>query len=132
MSVSIIKRSIIDRLNEGDGIVYDGENVPVIYPPAAQARDMPDIYITNPIINATFELSKGGVFNYIGTADLSVYARTPNYKDGSTTDVCELIRACLHKWTPSDEVNIFVPTQINELPPQEKYMSASITFDWRA
>ena len=132
MSVSIVKKAIIDRLNEGGGIVYDGDRVPVIYPPGVQGQEKPAIYITNPTINASFEISKGGVFNYTGTADLIAYARASGYKDGTTTDVCELIRACLHNWKPSDEVNIFVPTQINELPPEDRYMSASITFDWRA
>lgn len=128
MSITIVKAAIIGRLKETPGIVYQGDSVPVVDPASTDAGNLPDLHITNPIVNANFVNHKGS-FDYNGTADIVVYALTTQYGDGVTLDVCELIRQCLSDWKPP-EVTTFLPVEVTELPPLEKYRSASIRFDW--
>lgn len=129
MSISIVKSSIIDRLNE-PGIIHDGDKIPIIDPPSSIGADVPPLSIVNPIVTATFVNQKTS-FNYRGTADIMVSAYSPTYGDGVTLDVCELIRRCLHGWKPT-EVETFRPAEVLEREPLEKYRVASIRYDWIA
>ena len=130
MSITLVKAAIIGRLKETPGIVYQGDSVPVVDPASSDGVSLPNLHITNPIINANF-INQKGAFDYRGAADIVVYALTTQYGDGVTLDVCELIRQCLQRWRPP-EVTTFLPAEILEREPLEKYRIASIRFDWIA
>ena len=57
MSIAIVKSAIIGRLNEGDGIVYLGDRVPIIDPASPPNGALPDLHIANPTVSATHTLS---------------------------------------------------------------------------
>ena len=129
MSVSIVKSAIIERLNV-PGVIYDGDKVPVVDAATSAGTEVPSLFIVNPVVNATFILQKQS-FNYRGTADIIVSAYSATYGDGVNLDVCKLIRQCLSDWKPP-EVTTFLPAEILEREPLEKYRIASIRFDWIA
>ena len=131
MSLSIIKSAVTNRLNEGDGIVYLGDRVPIIDPASPPNGELPDLHITNPVVSATYINTKGDPV-LEGTASLSVYALTTEYGDGVTLDVINLIDGCLEGWKPSPNVTTFVPNTIEDFPPVEKYRAATISFIWIA
>lgn len=132
MSISIVTECVVNRLT--DGVTYNNKIVPVIDQALTQAENqkVPDLHIIYPMVTASIINVKGAGFSYDGVCSIGVYADTVSYGEGVPHQVIDLIIQRLSGWTPTDQITLFQPMEIDSLPSTADFRFASVSYKWRA
>ena len=131
-SINIIKRNIVEKLNENGGIIFNEVKIPVLDVAITgdPERDVPDLYINYPSMQSTTLLHTKSGFNLSGSVSIPIFAKTNKHGDGVPLDVAELICGRLDNWKPADAVQSFLLQSISELAVIDKFRAAEMSYSW--